>query len=52
MLDRAQEVLTELETHPVETKERNHPVRKRRQERSPQPSLFADLDRADGTDSV
>jgi DNA mismatch repair protein MutS len=52
VLDRAQEVLTELETRHLETKERNHPARKRRPERPPQPSLFADIDRADGTDRV
>jgi DNA mismatch repair protein MutS len=52
VLDRAQEVLTELETRHLETKERNHPARKRRQEHPPQPSLFAELDGADGTDNV
>src|SRR5260370_27181770 len=44
VLDRAQEVLTELETHPVQTKERSSPGRKRRRDLSSQPSLFAELD--------
>jgi DNA mismatch repair protein MutS len=50
VLDRAEEVLTELETRHLETHERTPPGRKRRSARAPQPSLFAELDRADGTE--
>ncbi len=43
VLERARAVLTELETHPVHTKE--PPPRKRKRERPPgEPSLFADLE--------
>jgi DNA mismatch repair protein MutS len=43
VLDRAQEVLTELESrHHLETKERSSPRRKRRPNPAPQPNLFAE----------
>jgi DNA mismatch repair protein MutS len=44
VLDRAREVLAELETHPLATRPR--PGRGRRGSRPGQPSLFADLDAA------
>jgi DNA mismatch repair protein MutS len=46
VLDRAQEVLTELETRHVRS-EANHPGRKRRREPVPQPGLFAELEARD-----
>ncbi len=42
VLDRAQEVLTELESRHLETKERSSPRRKRRPDPAPQPNLFAE----------
>ena len=44
VLDRAQEVLTELESRHLETKERSSPRRKRRPEPPPEPNLFAELE--------
>jgi DNA mismatch repair protein MutS len=44
VLDRAKEVLTELETHHLNTKERSSPSRRRRRETVPQPGLFADME--------
>ncbi|HLJ95829.1 MAG TPA: DNA mismatch repair protein MutS [Gemmataceae bacterium] len=44
VLDRAQEVLTELESRHLETRERSLPVRKRRRDPPPQPGLFAELE--------
>jgi DNA mismatch repair protein MutS len=51
VLDRAQEVLTELESRHVETKERGRPGRKRRHDHSPQPGLFAELEPMDQSSS-
>jgi DNA mismatch repair protein MutS len=47
VLDRAQEVLTELEMRHLQTKEPSHPGRKRRRDRLPEPSLFTDLEPGD-----
>ena len=47
VLDRAQEVLTELESRHLETKERSSPGRKRRRDQPPQPSLFTELEATD-----
>ena len=44
ILDRAKEVLAELETHPVDTKPRPAAGRQRRRSPTVQPSLFADLE--------
>jgi DNA mismatch repair protein MutS len=48
VLERAQEVLTELETRHLRT-EPHHPSRKRRREPPSQPSLFAELETGDPT---
>lgn len=48
VLDRAQEVLTELETRPLHS-EPHHSGRKRRREPPPQPNLFAELEARDRT---
>src|SRR5207248_506593 len=45
VLNRAQEVLTELETRHLDTKERSG--RRRRREVSPQPGLFTELEGVD-----
>jgi DNA mismatch repair protein MutS len=50
VLDRAQEVLTELETRHLQTKERTPLGRKRRRDAPPQPGLFAELDVPDRAD--
>src|SRR5262249_52288729 len=47
VLDRAQEVLTELETRHLEAKGQPGPSRRRRREPPAQPSLFRDLDTPD-----
>jgi DNA mismatch repair protein MutS len=44
VLERAQQVLTELETRHLEAKEYKSPERKRRRGQSSQPNLFAQLD--------
>jgi DNA mismatch repair protein MutS len=43
VLDRAKEVLSELESHHVETQQRPGATRRRRREAVPQPGLFGDL---------
>jgi DNA mismatch repair protein MutS len=50
VLERAQDVLTELETRHLETKERSISGRKRRRDPPPQPGLFAELDAPDRAD--
>jgi DNA mismatch repair protein MutS len=47
VLDRAKEVLLELETRHVETRAPTHPGRKRRRPAPDQPSLFGDLEQTD-----
>jgi DNA mismatch repair protein MutS len=49
VLDRAQEVLTELETRHLQTRQRTVPGKKRRRDLPPEPGLFAALDIPDGT---
>ena len=50
VLDRANEVLAELEAHHhLEARDRSTPGRRRRRERPSQPSLFADLDEGSAT---
>jgi DNA mismatch repair protein MutS len=44
VLDRANPVLGELESHPLEAKERPGPGRRRRRECPPQPTLFGDVE--------
>jgi hypothetical protein len=50
VLDRAQEVLAELEARHLQTKEQPPPGRKRRRDPLSQPSLFTELEATERTD--